>query len=154
MERNSFVAGMIAGVALAYVMDPVSGRRRRARVRDQFVRAGNRASEAAQGAAIDLQNRARGIAAEARAHARHEPIDDARLVERVRAELGRATMHPRSIDVSATAGAVTLSGPVLTAEAERIMRAAGNVNGVTNVYDHLDRHATPDIPALQGAGAS
>ena len=50
MERNSFVAGVIAGVALAYVMDPVSGRRRRALVRDKFVRAGNRTAEAAAGA--------------------------------------------------------------------------------------------------------
>lgn len=154
MERNSFVAGMVAGVALAYVLDPVSGRRRRALVRDKVVRAGNRTADAAEGAAIDLSNRARGLAAEARSAVRTEPVDDVRLVERIRAELGRVTSHPRSIDVTASAGTITLSGPVLAGEAQSILSAARGVAGVREVRDALDRHLTPDIPALQGTPAS
>ena len=153
MERNSFVAGMITGVALAYVLDPVSGRRRRALMRDKFVRAGNTAHETVEGAAIDLANRARGAAAEARSAMQPERVDDARLIERVRAELGRVTTHPRSLDVTAVGGIVTLSGPVLEGEADRIMRAVRKVGGVQAVEDQLDRHATADIPALQGASA-
>ena len=153
MERNSFLAGLAAGVALAYVLDPVSGGRRRALVRDKFVRAGNRTAEAAEGAAIDASNRARGLVAEARSALRPEPVDDVRLIERVRAELGRVTHHPRTIDVSATGGAVTLRGPVLADEADRIVKEVKRVTGVNIIYDRLDRHATADIPALQGSSA-
>jgi hypothetical protein len=153
VERNSFLAGVAAGVALAYVMDPVSGGRRRALVRDKFVRAGNRTAEAVEGAAIDASNRARGLAAEARSTLRPEPLDDVRLIERVRAELGRVTTHPRTIDVSAMGGAVTLRGPVLSHEADRIVREVKRVAGVNTIYDRLDRHPTADIPALQGAAS-
>ncbi len=151
MERYSFLAGLAAGVALGYVLDPVSGGRRRAVVRDKFVRAGNRTVELAEGAAIDLSNRAKGAAAEARATLRPEPVDDVRLIERVRAQLGRVTTHPRTIEVSAMGGAVTLRGPVLSDEAERIVREVKSLSGVNRIYDRLERHATPDIPALQGA---
>ena len=151
MERTSFIAGLATGVALAYVLDPVSGGRRRALVRDKFVRAGNRTAELAEDAAIDASNRARGLAAEARSAFRSEPIDDVRLIERVRAELGRVTNHPRTIEVSAIGGAVTLRGPVLAAEADRIVKEVKRVTGVNTIYDRLERHATPDIPALQGA---
>jgi osmotically-inducible protein OsmY len=154
VERNSFLAGVVAGVALAYVMDPVSGRRRRALARDKVVRAGNRTAAAVQGAATDMSNRARGLAAEARSAVRSAPVDDARLVDRVRAELGRVTSHPRSIDVSASGGSITLRGPVLAAEADSIVSAVRRVTGVAEVTDVLDRHMTPDIPALQGASAT
>jgi BON domain len=146
---SGFVAGVLTGIALAFVMDPISGRRRRALIRDKVTRAGNATSEAAEGAAIDLSNRARGIAAEARSAVRQQPVDDGRLVERVRAELGRATSHPRSVKVLASGGMITLSGPVLADEADQILQAAWRVHGVSNVSDQLERHATPDIPALQ-----
>ena len=46
MERNSFItsfiAGVAAGAALTFILDPSSGRRRRALLRDQFVRAGDK----------------------------------------------------------------------------------------------------------------
>ena len=151
MERNSFLAGVAAGVALAYVLDPISGRRRRALVRDKVIRAGHRTREAAEGAALDVSNRARGLAAEARSALRPETVDDVRLIERVRAELGRVANHPRLIEVSAMGGAVTLRGPILADEADRIVREVRSVSGVNAIYDRLDRHATPDIPALQGA---
>lgn len=46
---------------------------------------------------------------------------------------------------------MTLRGPVLAHEADRIVRSVNRVTGVNTLYDHLDRHATADIPALQGA---
>ena len=153
MERNSFIAGLATGLALAYVLDPVSGGRRRALVRDKFARTGHRTAELAEGAVIDLSNRARGAVAEVRSTLRPEPVDDVRLIERVRAELGRVTNHPRTIEVSAMGGAVTLRGPVLSAEADRIVGELKRVTGVSTIHDHLERHATPDIPALQGAAS-
>jgi len=54
------------GAAVMYFFDPVSGRRRRALLRDQMVHAQKEITTYAEGTAKDLRNRAYGIAAEAR----------------------------------------------------------------------------------------
>jgi hyperosmotically inducible periplasmic protein len=151
VDRNSFLAGMAAGVAVAFILDPASGRRRRALVRDTFVRAQHRTRDAADAAAKDLSNRARGVAAETRSMLHPEHVDPLRLVDRVRATLGRATSHPGAIDVlAADGGAVILQGPILTAEAEQVIAAATSVPGVDRIIDRLDRHERPDgVPSLQ-----
>ena len=151
MDRNSFLAGVAAGAALTFILDPSSGRRRRALVRDQFVRAGHKTRDAADAAAKDLSNRAQGAIAETRSMLRNERVEPYRLVERVRATLGRATTHPSAIDVfAADGGAVILEGPILTAEADRVISAAYSVPGVGRVIDHLERHETSDgVPSLQ-----
>lgn len=72
--------------------------------------------------------------------------------ERVRARLGTVASHPSSIEVSAADGRVTLRGPVLEHEADRIVRRVRRVRGVRSVEDHLERHRTADgVPGLQGA---
>ena len=152
MERNSFLAGVIAGAGLAYMTDPISGRRRRKVARDRLVSIGNQTRDAADTAARDLKNRTRGMAAAARARLRDHPTDDVRLVERVRSALGRVTSHPRAIDVSAERGCVTLCGPILSAEADHVVSAVSGIPGVSAVNDALERHDTADAPSLQGAG--
>ena len=151
MDRNSFIAGMAAGAALTFILDPSSGRRRRALVRDQFVRAGRKTRDVAGGTATDLSNRVHGLAAETRSMLRGERVEPHRLVERVRATLGRATSHPGAIDVfGVDGGAVILEGPILSVEADRVLSAAWSVPGVERVIDHLERHDTPDgVPSLQ-----
>jgi hypothetical protein len=151
VERTSFLAGVAVGAALTFILDPASGRRRRALVRDQAVRAGRKTRDAADAAAKDLANRAHGVAAETRAMLRNERVEPYRLVERVRATLGRATSHPGAIEVfAADGGAVILEGPILSAEAGRVISAAWSVPGVGRVIDHLERHETPDgVPSLQ-----
>lgn len=54
------------GALAMYFFDPVSGRRRRALLRDQLVHARRRVGDYAEGTAKDLRNRAYGLAAEAR----------------------------------------------------------------------------------------
>ena len=61
-----WLAALAAGAALMYFLDPVSGRRRRALVRDQMVHAQHEIAECTQGAVKDLRNRAQGLYAEAR----------------------------------------------------------------------------------------
>jgi len=61
------VLGALGIGALAmYYLDPVSGNRRRALVRDKFVHYRKEAIDYAEGAGKDLRNRAYGFAAEAR----------------------------------------------------------------------------------------
>src|SRR4051794_10607926 len=109
--------GAIVGATAAMLFDPSSGRRRRALVRDRAVHLGKAVSCAATGATHDLTNRARGARFRLRHLLRREPISDDVLVERVRAKLGRVVSHPHAVLVEAFEGRVTVTGPVLAAEA-------------------------------------
>jgi hypothetical protein len=61
------VLGALGIGALAmYFYDPVSGRRRRALLRDQLVHARHEIGDYAEGTTKDLRNRAYGLVAEAR----------------------------------------------------------------------------------------
>ena len=61
-----FLAGLGAGAALMYFLDPERGGRRRALLRDQAVALTNDAREAIEATSEDLQNRAYGLYAETR----------------------------------------------------------------------------------------
>jgi uncharacterized membrane protein len=139
------------GGVLMYFLDPDRGARRRHLLVDRVSRAGHVTSEGLETAARDLGNRARGLAATARSRVRRDAADDRVIEERVRAELGRAVSHPGAIDVLSELGRVTLSGPVLAAEAATLRARVGQLRGVTDVVDRLEVHESPaGVPALQG----
>jgi len=58
----SFVTGAAIGAGMMCMLDPQTGRRRRALARDKAVRLGHQAQDAAQVVARDMSNRARGLA--------------------------------------------------------------------------------------------
>ena len=60
------VIGAGVGALAMFMLDPVSGGRRRALVRDKATHYGREAVEAVEGAARDLRNRVQGVTAEAR----------------------------------------------------------------------------------------
>lgn len=145
--------GAALGAGAIYLLDPQSGRRRRALVRDKLVRASHTTRDALDTTARDLSNRSRGIVAATRARLADENVPDEILVERVRAKLGRASSHPRAIDVDARDGDVTLRGPVLAHELPAVMATVAAVRGVCCVNNELEAHQTAEhIPALQGEG--
>jgi hypothetical protein len=65
-RHAAWMAAFGVGAALAYFFDPVSGRRRRALLRDQLVHARHEVGDYAEDKAKDLRNRAYGLVAEAR----------------------------------------------------------------------------------------
>jgi uncharacterized membrane protein len=151
MNVLALLGAVGVGAALSYFLDPDRGARRRNMVRDQVVHARVRAGDAFGKTARDLGNRARGLVAETRSRVTGDDADDAVIEPRVRTVLGRVTSHPRSIDVSVDQGRVTLSGPVLAAEADRLLSAVRGVSGVEEVDDQLERHESADgVPGLQG----
>jgi hyperosmotically inducible periplasmic protein len=118
------------GVLTMYILDPVTGRMRRAKARDQLTRFQRKAKDAASATARDLRNRAVGTLAEGRAKIFGETVDDTVLVERIRSKLGFLVRHPSFIDVRASEGRVTLSGPVLGDEVQQLVRGVAAVRGV------------------------
>jgi hypothetical protein len=142
------------GAAAAWLLSPQEGARRRALVRDSVRSRAHRARLLGGRLGRDLRNRALGAGARLRgALAADEAVPDAKLVQRVRSRLGRETTHPHALAVEASGGNVVLRGPILSNEADRVLRAARSVRGVAQVEDRLERHCAADsVPALQGEG--
>jgi hypothetical protein len=153
-DRGIVLAGLALGAGLMYLLDPDGGRRRRARLRDRLNHLMRTGGGALGATGRDVAHRTTGAAARLRSMLHHEDVDDEILVERVRAQLGRAVSHPRAIRVLAQDGVVTLEGPVLAVETARLLRAVERVRGVREVISQLDEHDQgSNIPALQGSGA-
>lgn len=149
----SILGGVGLGAAIMYFLDPERGRRRRHLVRDRVVHATHVAGGAIGSTARDVQNRARGAAAETRARLRHDEPDDEVLVARVRTALGRACSHPGAIVTTAERGVVTLSGPILADEVQPVLHAVRGVRDVQHVVNRLEAHDAPGhVPGLQGQG--
>jgi osmotically-inducible protein OsmY len=153
MKGRDLVAGAGIGAALAYILDPNRGNYRRAIVRDKVTRATRITRDGLSTTARDVGNRMRGIAAATNGRLYSEDVSDERLVERVRAKLGRACSHPRAIDVFARDGEVTMRGPILAHEVEGVIALTSSVRGVRQVINELEAHASSEgVPSLQGDG--
>src|SRR5687767_12662978 len=116
--EGKFISGLLAGLGLAFMLDPNRGARRRALVRDKALRAGHKLADGVEAKATDLRNRTKGAAAELRSRFRGHEADDEIVHERVRSAIGRVVSHPGAILVNAQQGTVTLQGQVLESELE------------------------------------
>jgi gas vesicle protein len=153
MNSSQLLIGAGVGMTVVFMFDPSRGRRRRALAADQIRRARRKTRDALDATARDIANRTVGIVAATRGRLANDDVDDATLVDRVRAKLGRVCSHPRAIDVDAANGVVTLRGPVLTTELDKLLGAVSAVHGVGSVRNELEPHDSADnIPSLQGAG--
>ncbi len=148
---KSFLGGLATGAAVMYILDPVRGRARRARVRDKLARGVHEAENAVSAVTEDARHRVHGAMAELRGRVRHEAVPDAVLAERVRARLGHLVTHPRAIEVQACDGTVALRGDILAREVPRVVSRLRLVRGVRHLDNQLTVHAAADVPALQGA---
>jgi hypothetical protein len=160
MERQpvTLIGGVGLGAGLMYLLDPQSGRRRRALTRDKAVHVLHKGGDALRKTSRDVANRGRGLAAETtsrvKSKLRRETLPERVLADRVRAKLGHHVSHPGAIEVKAEDGQVVLHGSVLAAELEPLLAAARSVRGVQEVDCRLEVHERPDgVPELQGDGA-
>lgn len=146
-----FVGGALGALAM-YFLDPNLGRRRRARTRDRVTHAAKVVNEGARVTARDTVHRAQGAWAEAKRLFSHEDeVSDEGLAARVRAALGRVVSHAHAIEVAASGGHVTLSGPILAHEVRPLLRTVRRVPGVRAVSDQLSVHSEPgNVSSLQG----
>lgn len=152
MHRGlAFGTGLGIGTGLMFLLDPNQGKRRRAMLRDKCYWAARKTGEGVEVTARDLRNRTHGIVSEVQSRFSSAPVDDAVIVDRVRAKLGRVVSHPRAINVTSQNGRVVLSGPVLAAELPKLLACVNSVGGAKQVINQLDLHEESDNhPALQG----
>ncbi len=147
---SRYLFGGAIGAGLMYFLDPGRGARRRSLVMDKVGKYRSEAGDLAQGESKHMRNVAQGVMHETKARMSDEPVDDDTLVGRVRSELGRVASDVGSLEVSAHEGKVTLRGPVLEDEMEKVVSTTNSVRGVKEVDNQLESHKqTEEIPGLQ-----
>ncbi len=146
--------GMALGAASMYLLDPVSGHRRRSVARQK---SGSRLRSFAHFLDMtsrDLKHRSAGLIYEARYQIRGRRADDDQISRRVAAKIGRYVSHPRALQIACNNGSVALSGLVLEHEVAGLIQGVKSVPGVKGVRQALETHKTgAGIPALQGGRA-
>lgn len=156
-NQESFVAGLIAGAGMMYLLDPDRGARRRNLIRDQVVHGAHELEDLGEevgSRARHLRNRAYGAVAETRGRLRQEEVDDRVLRDRVRSELGRLVSAPGTIEVTADDGRVVLTGSVGESEVDALLSGVEGVRGVREVVNRLNRQGEDGSTAHEESGTS
>jgi osmotically-inducible protein OsmY len=142
----NLAVAVACGAAAMYFLDPASGRRRRAYVRDKAAASRHGVLEYANTQAKRAADRARGAIAGLRADWLAGDADDVVLAERVRAALGHLVGRARDVDVSVSHGHVRLSGQVEEAERHAIVDGIAAVHGVKAVEDAMGARSEYKAP--------
>jgi uncharacterized membrane protein len=146
----------VVGAGLMYLLDPQRGRARRARVMNTLVHASKAERRLVRKGLRDARQRLQGVSERSR-RVFSEPAPDEVILGRVRSRLGRAVAHAHAhaLDLEVKDGRAILRGPVLTAEAEEVLRCVRGTMGVREVIDRMERHVTPGmIQSLQAESRS
>jgi hyperosmotically inducible periplasmic protein len=136
MRAMTFVRGAAIGAAIAYLFDPVSGRGRRARLRDQAAATARRTRDRTGKLA-----RHGGNVLEGKVHEATAPLstsgstDDATVADRIRSEvLGRRDLEAGNLIVDVSDGVAHLRGTIDDPRrAERVVDLTKQVHGVREV---------------------
>lgn len=150
---NWFFAGAIGGLVGMYFMDPRSGNRRRAFIRDKTNRFERLMLQFFDKRSRDLYNRVYGTVLETRGRfVNVESVDDDILIERVRSKIGRVVSHPKLVGIEAHDGHIRLMGVALRNEIPHIYAAAKTVRGVHGVTNAIQAaHGEREIAASASA---
>ena len=141
MRVRTFLFGAAVGAAVAYLADPVTGRGRRTRLRDQAMAQIRDARERAERRARYARNVAEGRRAEMRSPGPDDANpDDGKLEARIRSTVFGDPGIPGSLTLELTDGVVTLRGEVDTPEA---LETVPGVLGV-EAYLHLPGQEPPN----------
>ncbi|MFC5578232.1 BON domain-containing protein [Lysobacter niabensis] len=121
-----------AGALVMYLLDPVTGRRRRAFAQAEFA-----------GLAPGTVDRLRRTSAEARAQVASAGRGDERLQARVRSRVSQMVGRPGDVGVDVDNGLVVLSGHVRVSELDALIEAVAAIAGVEEVESQLTTHVGP-----------
>lgn len=137
MNAMRVAVAFAAGAAAMYFFDPISGRRRRALVRDQGVSARHDLQNFVKAKSRHTADRLRGAIAEARARRRDAPVSDELLEARIRAGLGHLVQRASAVTVAVQDGDVVLSGRARPDEINGLVEHVAAMRGVGWVENRL-----------------
>jgi osmotically-inducible protein OsmY len=139
--------GTLIGGALMFLLDPKSGRRRRAVSRDKVNKAGRQALHKTRQLARHVQNQIAGTIATASLSLSDEGVvSDKKLERRLRSVLGRSVSHPTAIDIAVHKGAVQLRGYLAPHEIAKVLNTVRATPGVRSVDNQIiDRAETRQL---------
>jgi DNA-binding Lrp family transcriptional regulator len=142
-SRTALWGGLGLGVAVAFLFDPVSGRRRRRRISDAAGHLAHLGTRTSGSIRRDLRNRTSGLIARVRRRISQDRPDDVVLEERVRSAIGHVVANAHDITVSARDGHITLDGPMLSSDDHRLTYIVRAIPGVKRVDTQFNRHLQP-----------
>lgn len=146
LRKSTRVLMLVSGVgALAYFLDPRSGRVRRAKAKDQAAAKLRRTRREAQQKASYLGGKVEGVVHTVTKPGDQPPQDDKTLVDKIKSEvLGGAEFEGHQVVVDAADGVVALRGEVKRPEQVKELEAAvRKVPGVRDVENFVHLPATP-----------
>ena len=132
-------AGCVAiGAGLMFFLDPKSGTRRRALVRDKTRHGYRSTTDYLKRTSANVANHTRGlVAAASRPFAEAEtPADDV-LLARVKSRIGHVIADPHAIEVKADHGHVLLTGTLPYRDAQKVLKTIASIRGVSGLENHL-----------------
>jgi hypothetical protein len=145
---NSLISAA-AGAGLMYVLDPVSGVRRRALARDQVEHARRQLMDETGTVLRDARHRVRGSWMALVSQLASGDVPDDVLEDRIRARLGLLVRYPRLVQVDCENGNVVLTGMVASDELGRLVRRIRTMSGVSHVDNRLEHRGAADLPGAQ-----
>lgn len=149
----AFAGGVAVGAVAAYLLDPILGRTRRARLADQAAAGGRDALEGAERLGRRMASDVEGRVQAARYGTEgYEAPNDVTLARKVESEvLGRPDVPKGSILVNAEQGRVVLRGrvdrPELRDDLTRLVLAVDGVDEVENLI-HLPDESSEEVRRL------
>jgi hypothetical protein len=152
---GSMLTTAAIGGGLMYVFDPDRGRTRRALLRQKAIRGIHiircQANKQLRNAGHHIIGRAEEI--KSAFHDRSIDIPDDILLERVRAQLGRAVRHFGMLEVRVEDGCVIAKGPVLNGETKRIGKRLSKVRGIRDWDLRLNEINEAEMNRMSGSRA-
>jgi len=148
---SASVGILFAGAGLMYLLDPDRGAARRSQVCDQLSGTLSRMGNFFRKSGRDLANRVTGTETQdgnrsSSPRNAQEDSDGERLLQRIRADLGRVLSFPAQVQLMCDAnGAVTLYGRVPAAESERLLSAVRSVPGVRQVNNRTETYSSTEV---------
>jgi len=142
---TGIVAAFAVGAAAMYYLDPQTGRRRRAQVRERGAAVGHDAQRLLRGQRR-VNDCGREVLVQARAMFARGSIADDRLLERIHVCLRRLIEDPKRVNVDVLQGYVILRGHASIEEIEEINASVAALNGVQEIDNRilpLSSHARP-----------
>jgi osmotically-inducible protein OsmY len=146
MRIRTLVIGGLVGAAVAYLFDPVSGRGRRARLRDRGLAETRRIRERADAKKRHLTNVTRGTVSELASPGPDDRApDDEKVAQRIHSEVfGSADVPKDRVALTVVDGVAELRGELdAQEEIDALFIRVSAVPGVRGVRNHLRVHGAP-----------